>query len=594
MPFYLLLAICLLLAVGLSVAALRRPNRQRLAWRLVAGWAVAAGLWLLAYPPTQAVPVSRHEAIVLTAGYQPDTLRQLLERLGAGTRLWRYGASPSPDTPALHSLLALREQAPTLQRIHVLGRGLPSAALAEAGSLQLVLHDAPPFAGFQLAQWSRQLTLGQPLEVQGRLAAPVGKAPTWVVLGAAGKGQDSAKVAADGAFRLRYVPKATGLTTYELRARTGATVIAREPVPVEVAAAPKLHVLLLASTPGFEFRFLKDHLATRQHAVALRVQVSRGLTQTEFLNQSAHDLSRLTPALLARYDAVVTDHGALAGLSTGEAQSLRAAIQNNGLGLLLLADPTAPLPRALPARATFAVVARPTTDSRPQPVRWADMPTGTAALLPASLRLRGSEALVTDARQQPVVAAVRTGAGHVLVSTVAETFSWLLQQPSATTYDAYWSKLLTVAARPAPVASRWQVLEPWPRPDMPITLRLETTTLPTASPTVAQTGQASAPLTLRQDTRLPEWSTAQFWPASAGWHRVQLPGRPDYWLYVFAADAWQGPVAAQRQQAATVATTRPTAGVAPAPLIQSRPWPVGWFLALVLVGAGMLWLEEKL
>ena len=583
-----------LLAVGLSVAAVRRANRQRLALRLVAGWAAAAGLWGLAYPPTRAVPVSRHEAIILTADYQPDTLRQLLRQLGTNTPVWHYDGRPTSDTPTLHSLLALRERAPALRRVHVLGRGLPPAALAEAGPLPLVAHrDAPVFVGFVAAQWNRQLTLGQTLEVRGRFATPTSRMPTWVVLRAAGRGQDSVQLATDGAFRLRYQPKATGLTTYELRARRGAATVAREPVPAEVGAAPPLRVLLLASVPGFEFRFLKDHLAARQHAVALRVQVSRGLTQTDFLNQPAHDLRRLTPALLARYDALIVDAGALAALSGAEVRALQTAVQRTGLGLILLPDPTGALPRALPARAKFAVLPRAATD-RPQLLRWPDGPPNAAALLPASLRLRGAEALVTDARQQPMVGTARVGAGRVAVSTVAATFSWLLQQPQAATYDAFWSRLLTAVARPMPEAVRWQVLTPWPRPHAPVTLRLETGRLPPTSPTVAQAGQPPVPLALRQDTRLPEWRTAPFWPAAAGWHRAQLPSRPDHWFYVFAADAWPGPEAAQRRQAAARLAARPTSAGPTEPLTAAQPWPAGWFLALFLVGAGLLWLEEKL
>ena len=595
MPFYLLLTFCLLLAVALSVAAVRRANRQRLALRLVAGWVAAAGLWWLAYPPVRAVPVSKHEAIILTADYQLDTLRQLLRQLGAGTSLWHYGPGTAPATPALHSLLALRERAPALRRVHVLGRGLPPAALAAAGPLPLVAHhDAPAFVGFVAAQWNRQLMLGQTLEVRGRLTAPINKEPTWVVLRATGRGQDSAKLAADGTFYLRYQPRATGLATYELRARRGAATVAREPVPVEVGTAPPLRVLLLASVPGFEFRFLKDHLAARQHAVALRVQVSRGLTQTEFLNQPAHDLRRLTPALLARYDALIVDGGALTALSGVEARALQTAIQRTGLGLILLPNPTGALPRALPARAAFAVLPHPTADARPQPLRWPDAPPSAAALLPAHLRLRGAEALVTDARQQPVVGTARAGAGRVAVSTVAATFSWLLQQPQAATYDAFWSRLLTAVARPAPVTVRWQALTPWPHPNAPLTLRLETARLPPTSPTVARAAQPPVPLALRQDTRLPEWSTARFWPAAAGWHRAQLPGQPDYWFYVFAANAWLGPEDAQRERAAARLAARPTVVGPDGPLTAAQPWPTGWFLGLFLVGAGVLWLEEKL
>ncbi|QNP53520.1 hypothetical protein H9L05_08135 [Hymenobacter qilianensis] len=173
-----------------------------------------------------------------------------------------------------------------------------------------------------------------------------------------------------GAFRLSYVPKAAGLAVYELVARRGGQILTSEPVPVEVVPTRALRVLLLANTPSFEFKFLKNQLGTRQHAVALRVGISRGLTQTEFLNQPTHDISRLTPSLLAHYDAVIADAGTLSTLSGGEVQQLTTALRTGGPGLIVLAD-AAPLPRLTPARATFSIVpVAMAASAKPQPIQW--------------------------------------------------------------------------------------------------------------------------------------------------------------------------------------------------------------------------------
>jgi hypothetical protein len=99
---------------------------------------------------------------------------------------------------------------------------------------------------------------------------------------------------------------------------------------------------------------------------------------------------------------------------------------------------------------------------------------------------------------------------------------------------------------------------------------------------------------LRQDTRLPEWSTCQFWPDSAGWHRVALGDKAAQWFYVFGGQNWLGPETALRQQAAQPWLASLSAADTAAPETSQQPWPAAWFFGLFLLGAGFLWLEEKL
>ena len=126
--FYILLAFCSLLGLGLMVMAWRRARHRHRGLRTLAGAVAAGALWFTAFPPARPLPVARGEAILLTDGYQADTLRQLRQRLGAGTPLWYYGSAATPARARpLSSLLTLAEQRPQLRRLHVLGRGLPAA-----------------------------------------------------------------------------------------------------------------------------------------------------------------------------------------------------------------------------------------------------------------------------------------------------------------------------------------------------------------------------------------------------------------------------------------------------------------------------------
>ncbi|HLK98908.1 MAG TPA: hypothetical protein VK364_14150, partial [Hymenobacter sp.] len=540
MMFYVLLLACSLLGLSLVAAAWRRPNRRHRLARLVASLVAVAALWLTAYPPQRATQVPRNEAILLTAGYQPDSLTALLRRLGPATRLWHYApnsAFPPPDTPTIARLGALREQYPALERVHLLGYGLPAAALPELGPLRLVWHKPPSFNGFHAAQWNRTLELGQPLLLEGYFSGPAGRA-VWVRLQATGTTQDSVRLPTGrGTFRLRYTPKVTGRVVATLSAGPLNQLLAAEPVPAEVLPPTPLRVLLVAATPSFELKFLKNHLADRQHAVAWRAGISRGLTQTEFSNQPAVDLSRLTPALLSRYDIVVADASSLASLSSSETQALRAAQRTTGLGLILLAEVSVS-PKAIPSAPTIQVVPQQVPEAtRSQRLAWP----AAATIVPATLRLSGTaRALITTTNgAHPVVAAQRTGLGTMVVSVLSETYPWLLQSATSL-YENYWSRLLSAAARPTSYTSRWTVTDAWPRPEMPLILRLTAASSSSSLPTAA-TGQLIARMPLLQDSRLPEWSTATFWPTKAGWHQVQRPGQAAQWFYVFDHSAWQGP-----------------------------------------------------
>jgi hypothetical protein len=593
--YYAVLTGCLLLGAGLLLAAWRRPDQRRRVPRLLASALLPVALWLAAYPPQRAGPLTPMAGILLTEGYQPDTLRQLRQRLGAGTPVWSYGVPAPAGARPLGSLLALAERRPALRLLHLLGHGVPVADLLALGQLPIKQHQAPAFSGFREAQWSPSLRLGQPLEVAGAVVGPSGGGPVWVSLRLAGAGRDSVRLpAAGGAFRLRGVPKVAGLLRATLVLRQAGRVLATEPVPVEVGPAERPAVLLLAAVPSFEFKFLKNSLAAQGRAVALRIPVSRGLVQTEFLNQPAQPLDHLTPALLSQYKLAVADAATFAALPAPESQTLQAAVRAGRLGLVVLAE-AAPLPGSVPGRAVFGVVAQPTTGvaATPQLLAWANAPAGLKAPLPA--RLQPSAALrplATGAGGQLAAASSRVGLGTVVVSTVAETFRWALGGQAAA-YDSFWSRLLDAATPPPAPAATWQLATRWPRPQYPLALRLAGALPPAAAlPTVRPlAGGPAAPLPLRQDTRLPEWSTAQYWPGRPGWHEVRGPGR--YSFFVFDSAAWRGPELAERARALAERPATARLGGEAAGSGQ-LPWPVGWFFGLFLVAAGFLWLEEKL
>ncbi len=587
----------LLLAVLLTVLALRRTDTRRRGLRVGAGLLAAAGLGLAALPPVTSRPgaAAPATAVLLTTGYSPDTLAELLRRLGPGVVVWRYapGSVAPNDTPTFHNASAIRAKLPGLRQLHVLGSGLAPADVPALAGLRVRPHADTQPTGFQQATWNAQPELGQLLTVTGMFASP--GEPVWVLLRAAGAARDSVKLPKGaGPFALRFRPRAAGRAVYVLEARQNGRRLAQEPVPVEVRAPEPLRVLLLAAAPSFELRFLKNHLAERQYAVALRTGLSRGLTQTEFLNlPNPPALGSLTPALLRRFDVVVTDAATLAGFSSAETRALQAALSNGTSGLLLLADaPT--LPRQLPGGAAFRLQPQSAAAAATaQRLSWPEGPGAVTALVPATLRpAEKLRPLIAGPNRQPVAAARRVGLGTVVVSTVVETFPWQLRNQPAT-YTAYWSRLLGAARPGQPMPLTVAALNRWPHPNAPLELRT-TGVAPGPLIITPPTGPAVA-LAQRPDAQVPEWHTVTYWPAAAGWHQMQV-GKAQQWFYVYAPRQWYGPgqqqwpLAAARQPAGIDASVGPAASLGPP---ERRAWPRWWGYALFLLGAGLLWLEEK-
>jgi hypothetical protein len=595
--YYGLLAGCLLLGLGLMVGAWQRPRTRQRGARILAGAGAAGALWLMAFPPLRHLPASRAAAILLTPGYSPDTLRQLLRQQGPGTTVWNYDAQNQPNNiRPLPSLLTLAEQQPALRRLHVLGQGLPVADLSLLNSIPVRLHADYAFRGFETAHWPAHLSLGETLPIEGTVAASAtAGSGAWVVLWADGAGRDSVRLAAgNGSFRLRYQPKTAGLVQYELQLHRPSQPAITELVPVEITAPQLPNVLLLTATPSFEFKFLKNFLGEAHYPVALRTSISRGLVQTDFVNLPTHALDRLTPALLARYGVIVADAATLATLTPAETQALQAAVRAGHLGIVVLAE-AVPLPRAAPARADFTVRARP-APTLPQALRWPNMQGAARAPLPASLIPMPELRVLVSGPQQAVAAASRRlGLGFAVVSVVPETFRWVLQG-SQSVYASFWNRLLTAAVPPAPATALWRVGSRWPHPGQPLTLHLTgllAETLPTAAPLA---GGPAARLALRQDTRLPEWSSGQYWPTASGWHQVRGPGHTKSAFYVYPPTSWLGPERQERQLATAshnAAITKRDAA-AELPVETTEPWPAAWFFGLFLLAAGYLWLEEKL
>ncbi|MBC7919713.1 MAG: hypothetical protein H7Z75_01345 [Ferruginibacter sp.] len=598
---YPLLLFSALFTAWLVWSAIQRPDRRRLAGRIVASVVAVASVLLVLFPPSIPRKVNPSEAILLTEGFNRDSLSRML---GVNPEVkplvFSYRLKTNRATE-ITNVAAWRRDFPRIRKLHLLGYGLPEFALPALDSLPTAFHPSPLPEGVARVHWTKRVNPGDFLRVSGQYRTN-GKAPTRLYLSVAGIARDSLEIRGDDSgvaqpFQLRHQPKETGKYRYQLQVKRGGKLLTEEKVPVEVTASEPLRVLVLTAFPSFEIKFLKNFLAARQSELAIRTAISQGKFRTEWLNAPETDLSRLSAALLRNFDLVVADAQSLQKLSSPEERALQRALNDEGLGLLLL-PAEVPFDAKLPVFRDFGVEKTTQKDARVVRVQWPGgedrAPETTVPPYGFALADR-VKPLVTGADGRVLVAAQATGWGKVAISLLTETHRWALAGKTGP-YAAYWSFLTTELAKKQYAAQRWSFPD-LPFVHQPLTPRVSTSLVSEPPPAEIRpaVGSSSTVLRFRQENWFGPPFRATYWPEVGGWHAARTPELSPHFFYVFAASDWKtvqyaGRMTSTRRFVQQQPTARSTSREEYTP--QEIP-PVVFFL-FFLLSSGFLWLEEKL
>ncbi|GGG11294.1 hypothetical protein GCM10011323_14790 [Pontibacter amylolyticus] len=553
------------------------------------------------FPPSYQRALDPGTAILLTEGYEPDSLSALLQRLEPSPLVYTY-QTQAPKAAALPDLYTFRQQQPEVQMVHVLGHGLSEQELLALQNTTVIPHLSGMPAGITSITWPDVVVLGEAVAVAGQYNLHSAE-ETTLYLQAAGQAQDSVifKEAGQQPFQLRYTPKQQGRYTCNLISKSGNNMDTLGQVPVQVYPASKPAVLLVSSFPLFEFKFLKNHLGQLQHKVALRSTVSKGMYQSEWLNMPQTDLSRITPRLLQQFDVVIIEPQALQELRSAERSALQQAVTVDGLGVLTVAG------EQLGNRTTafftnFQSKRLSQQDIRNARANWIN---GEPAAIPVSpYTLVSSEAvtgLIEEQSNNLLAASRRSGWGTVALSVVPQTFSWQLEGKQ-TTYASYWAHLLSSVAKREVREKFWQVAKPqMPQVQQPLTLKQTDYTLTEASAIPAATVRSTTDSThtgiaLQQGVHQPEVYEGTFWPHRTGWHVVESPGVEPFYFLVQDSAAWLHQSVQAKREATTqfASQQQRSSGTAGTTAYATEEVPVIWFFVLFVLSGSFLWLEEKL
>jgi hypothetical protein len=588
-------------ALGLRPAANQEPAN-------VPSIPEEAALWTPAIGPAVDLNIPRDVS--------PDRLFAL-----PGTTARPTGAIVIPD------VAFLTREYPKVVTLHVFGDGLSYFDADTLRRIRVVFHSGAENLSRPAINFVRlpsEVSVGDPIIVQGHVQGiATGASPVLSISSPDGVARAVTLAPAENGvatFSLSAAPTmATGHFVWRLELRGGEAgdVLAHEEVGVSVIQPVLPRILILESSPRIDTGRLRRWLGERGAVLTIRTQLGRDRFRISTSHGSRDAVEAIDSGALGAFDLVLADAGALAALSEAEREALRAAISEEGLGVLIVADESLFEPGAAQAGGTsrdefffpgklIRGAKDVEGDDRLSRLRWP----GSESASPESLPLPNYEIepgaqmqpLVRDGQDRTLVAVAGRGRGRLALSLVTQTWRWTQLKDSGS-FAAYWSFLFSELARPtAERAGRWSIASDGSGPQFvnePVVLRWSGAgdRTPMPAQVSAEGNETPARLALAQSpVDASQWQAA-YWPRRAGWNQVSAPGGgATLDFHVSEAGAWPS-LQATRRRAATSRVAAAFVADESAPAARASPTPVEvgrwWFYAILFACLTYLWAEAR-
>ena len=316
-----------------------RKNKSNLRFRLTASVLAIISLVFILYPIKYDRKVSLSNstiAILLTEGYSKDSL----DKWKGATLFSTNKAITEKDNEVqyINDITYFLSSKSDYQTLHIFGYGLESDELKSLKTKNLIFHPTALKNGISSISLSEKIYSGKQLLVQGRYNNTTGTEVKLILQGL-GTNLDSVLMRKEtwNDFELKCIPKHLDQAVYSLISIAGKDTLSIEELPVMVKERESMRVLILASAPDFETKFLKNWLAQQGHSLSVRTTISTAKYSTEFLSSKKRDLNRINSTMLNDFDILIGDMSELSRLSSLENQAVQNQI-NKGLGLIIKAD----------------------------------------------------------------------------------------------------------------------------------------------------------------------------------------------------------------------------------------------------------------
>jgi hypothetical protein len=580
---YIFIALALLLCFILF-KEIKRANKSNLNLRILASLLAVTALFFIASPikfNRQTTKDQKNSVILLTEAYQKDSLAA-----------WKGLSIFSTDKKIieknknaifiadLHHFLRSK---PNIQSFHIFGYGLESHELEILKGKKLIFHPSTLADGIRSINWSKTIRSGEELLIQGNYVNTQ-KREIKLVLKGLGTNLDSVIIEDEKSdFELKHIPKHLDKALYSLITLANGDTISIEDLPVFVKKPEPLRILILASSPDFEYKFLKKWLSEQEYNLATRITISTNKFNTEFINSRKTSLSRINPTLLNNFDVLIGDIQELSRLSSSENQAIQNQV-NKGMGLIIKAD-AIELGKNFYGKA-FRLLESKKAIPNTMNLMWNGKNT-TKNILKGSTFLSimpqaGTQSLVKNEAGDILINSKLFGKGRIILSLINDSYTWALGNQMKD-YSSFWTYILQKVGKEKEMAKSY-TFPKIPLVNTEIVIQSDSSGLEINKDTVA----------LLQDPTIQFEYRGSWWPRNIGWQSID---NDTEWLYIFGESAWMG-VRASEKLSNTQKSLKEEIRNSEEEKIAHQSYEDRinpfWFYILFLFCCLYLWLEVKL
>ena len=597
---YIVIGLSVLLLFFLLWKEIIRQNKARLFSRLLATVFAVSSLACMALPisfnHTKTAAIT-NQAVLLTEGFNSDSVNKFLSANHSNIPVItvdkninaaeKYNADYVPDVSFLS------QQYRDINTFHVFGNGFEKDELDNLKNVSIIFHPTDLSSGITSISWAQKIKTGGKLFIQGSChnSSP---AKAKIVLSDFNSTLDSVNIAAgkNEKFQLTTIPKHSGRAVYTIAVVANKDTIEKEFIPVQVEQGEPLKVLILASSPDFDNKFLKNQLSQNGYKVVTRTAISKNKYLKEYLNTAAVPLDRINSSLLNKFDITIADATELSSISKSEVAAIEAQVAERSMGLIIKADGAFSGSSFYSRKFKLNNILR---DSG-QPVNLYVL--DTSAKMPA-IAIGNSNFIQNQTATQPIVFDKQNkiyvnstlyGSGKIIVTALTNTYNWILSG-NENDYSKFWSELLNKAAPKTAPDESWSISPMLAQINKRVELLVQTN-----NANVPQGEVNGAAVYLKANYDLPfQWS-GTYYPVKAGWQTgIQLNGVSFYW-FAYNNNDWKNLFALQKINATKqyiFKITHNVKSVEKSFKTDESQLVKLFFFLIFLFSCSFLWLEDK-
>jgi hypothetical protein len=590
--FYPMIIAAVLLCCYLIFKEWKRENRVRQLLRILAVILLVASLLFLIIPITrQSTKTTNSKQLqLLTKGFANKLLKNESYFTLDSSVLEELGPKQVKYLPDLSYYLRSHADVAGLK---VFGYGLGSDELANLSNLSYAFKPATDAGGIQTVSWPNVLPATAALNVQGVYENKAG-GPIQLVLEGAGSRLDSLTIAVNQktTFNLSTRPKQFGKAIYHLIVKQGSKQLKTEKIPFTIIEKAKVKIMVLAASPDFEFKFLRNWLLENKYPAYFRTRISKDKFSTDAVNMAGKQSKNFSPSIFKDFDLVIADDEELAELSPAARISLNSEI-SNGMGLLVRLNEAKPI-------SSFAKGFRMNATADSIPTSIALVLTGELTKLKA-VPINQPFFVAADPDKAVLIESVKGsiflssklyGTGTVAASTISSTYNWQLSGATGD-YAQYWSHVINKIARKEQQLLSWRV-----NPQFPVVAERASITFQTKSDKpLPQFSVNKEVKSTQQHPLLPFSWQSSAWLDHPGWTEFKVDDQPAEEFFVYKPEDWTSVkiryLQVKNEEFARNSSKKTAIQINNSFIVKEEvsKW---WFFVLFLISICFLWFETKL